>query len=97
MLRDCGLRTRWDLDYPVVHVDLLLGTERPGWITPSARDMNRRAAAALARHRSVRLAPVSHVLVAAAVFHDRSKTPFFIAAGVLVVWAILVSAAGIRS
>lgn len=40
---------------------------------------------------------MSHVLVAAAVFHDRSKTPFFIAAGVLVLWAILVSAAGIRS
>ena len=40
---------------------------------------------------------MSHLLVAAAVFHDRSKTPFFIAAGVLVLWAILVSAAGIRS
>lgn len=38
-----------------------------------------------------------HLLAAAAVFHDRSKTPFFIAAGVLVGWAILVSAAGIRS
>ena len=38
-----------------------------------------------------------HLLAAAAVFHDRSKTPFFIAAGVLVAWAILVSAAGIRS
>ena len=37
------------------------------------------------------------VLVAAAVFHDRSKTPFFIAAGLLVVWAVLVSAVGIRS
>ncbi len=34
MLRDCGLRTHWDLDYPVVHVDLLLGTQRPGWVTP---------------------------------------------------------------
>jgi len=40
---------------------------------------------------------VLHVLAVAAVFHDRSKTPFFIAAGVLVAWAILVSAAGIRS
>jgi plastocyanin len=40
---------------------------------------------------------VLHLLAAAAVFHDRSKTPFFIAAGVLVAWAILVSAAGIRS
>jgi plastocyanin len=40
---------------------------------------------------------VLHALVAAAVFHDRSKTPFFIAAGVLVAWAILVSAFGIRS
>jgi uncharacterized cupredoxin-like copper-binding protein len=40
---------------------------------------------------------VPHLLAAAAVFHDRSKTPFFIAAGVLVAWAILVSAAGIRS
>ena len=34
MLRDCGLRTHWDLDYPVVHVELLLGTQRPGWVTP---------------------------------------------------------------
>jgi GNAT superfamily N-acetyltransferase len=34
MLRDCGLRTHWDLDHPVVHVELLLGTERPGWVTP---------------------------------------------------------------
>ena len=38
-----------------------------------------------------------HLLAAAALFHDRSKTPFFIAAGVLVAWALLVSAAGIRS
>jgi GNAT superfamily N-acetyltransferase len=34
MLRDCGLRTHWDLDHPVAHVELLLGTERPGWVTP---------------------------------------------------------------
>jgi len=34
MLRDCGLQTHWDLDYPVVHVNLLLGTRRPGWSTP---------------------------------------------------------------
>jgi plastocyanin len=40
---------------------------------------------------------VPHLLAAATLFHDRSKTPFFIAAGVLVAWAILVSAAGIRS
>jgi plastocyanin len=40
---------------------------------------------------------VVHALVAAAVFHDRSKTPFFIAAGVLVAWAVFVSAIGIRS
>jgi plastocyanin len=40
---------------------------------------------------------VPHFLVAAAVFHDRSKTPFFIAAGVLVAWAIFVSGVGIRS
>lgn len=38
-----------------------------------------------------------HSFVAAAVFHDRSKTLFFVAAGLLVVWAILVSGAGIRS
>ena len=38
-----------------------------------------------------------HFLVAAAVFHDRSKTPFFIAAGVLVAWAVFVSGVGIRS
>jgi uncharacterized cupredoxin-like copper-binding protein len=37
------------------------------------------------------------LLAAAATFHDKSKTPFFIAAGVLVGWAILVSAVGIRS
>ena len=36
MLRDCGLHTHWDLDYPVVHVNLLLGTRRPGWSTPAA-------------------------------------------------------------
>ena len=36
-------------------------------------------------------------LLAAAVFHDRSKTPFFIAAGLLVAWAVVVSAVGIRS
>ena len=34
MLRDSGLQTHWDLDYPVVHVDLLLVTQRPGWVTP---------------------------------------------------------------
>jgi GNAT superfamily N-acetyltransferase len=34
MLRDCGLRTHWDLDHPVAHVDLVLGSERPGWVTP---------------------------------------------------------------
>jgi GNAT superfamily N-acetyltransferase len=34
MLRDSGLRTHWDLDHPVVHVEILLGTERPGWVTP---------------------------------------------------------------
>ena len=38
-----------------------------------------------------------HLLLAAAAFHDKSKTAFFIAAGVLVAWAVLVSAAGIRS
>jgi azurin len=36
-------------------------------------------------------------VVAAAVFHDRSKTPFFIAAGLLVAWAVFVSVIGIRS
>ena len=36
-------------------------------------------------------------LIAAATFHDSSKTLFFIAAGALVAWAILVSAVGIRS
>jgi len=40
---------------------------------------------------------VLHALLAASVFHDRSKTPFFIAAGILVAWAIVVSAVGIRS
>ena len=38
-----------------------------------------------------------NVLLAAATFHDKSKVPFFIAAGVLVAWALLVSAFGIRS
>ncbi len=33
----------------------------------------------------------------AAAFHDRSKTAFFIAAGVLVGWAVIVSVIGIRS
>jgi plastocyanin len=40
---------------------------------------------------------VLQALLAASVFHDRSKTAFFIAAGVLVAWAVLVSAYGIRS
>lgn len=34
MLRDCGLRTRWDLDYPITRVDLELVGRRPGWATP---------------------------------------------------------------
>ena len=38
-----------------------------------------------------------HLITAAATFHDRSKTAFFIAAGLLVAWALLVSAVGIRS
>jgi len=33
----------------------------------------------------------------AATFHDKSKVPYYIAAGVLVAWAVLVSALGIRS
>jgi len=40
---------------------------------------------------------VLHLLAATTTFHDRSKTPFFIAAGLLVVWAIAVSGIGIRS
>jgi plastocyanin len=40
---------------------------------------------------------VPYSLVAAAVFHDRSKTLFYVAAGVLIAWAIIVSGAGIRS
>jgi hypothetical protein len=40
---------------------------------------------------------VLHLLAATTTFHDRSKTPFFIAAGLLVVWAIFVSGVGIRS
>jgi plastocyanin len=36
-------------------------------------------------------------LLAAATFHDSSKTAFFIAAGVLVAWAVVVSFVGIRS
>jgi len=39
---------------------------------------------------------VPHALAAAA-FHDSSKVAFFIAAGVLVAWAVLVSAVGIRN
>jgi GNAT superfamily N-acetyltransferase len=34
MLRDCGLHSSWALAHPVAHVDLLLGTARPGWATP---------------------------------------------------------------
>jgi hypothetical protein len=40
---------------------------------------------------------VAHLLFATATFHDKSKTLFFIAAGVLVAWAVFVSAIGIRS
>ncbi len=35
-------------------------------------------------------------ILAAATFHDSSKTAFYVAAGVLVAWALLISAAGIR-
>jgi GNAT superfamily N-acetyltransferase len=34
MLRDCGLRSHWDLEHPVAHVELSLGERRPGWATP---------------------------------------------------------------
>ena len=34
MLRDCGLRSRWDLEHPVARVEVLLGAPRPGWTTP---------------------------------------------------------------
>jgi GNAT superfamily N-acetyltransferase len=34
MLRDAGLTSHWDLDFPVTHVDLALGSSRPGWSTP---------------------------------------------------------------
>jgi GNAT superfamily N-acetyltransferase len=34
MLRDCGLRSHWDLEHPLAQVDLLLGQRRPGWATP---------------------------------------------------------------
>jgi GNAT superfamily N-acetyltransferase len=34
MLRDTGLTSHWDLDFPVAHVDLALGSSRPGWSTP---------------------------------------------------------------
>jgi GNAT superfamily N-acetyltransferase len=34
MLRDCGLHTHWDLGHPAVQVDVLPGTQRPGWATP---------------------------------------------------------------
>jgi plastocyanin len=40
---------------------------------------------------------MSQLPLAAATFHDSSKTAFFIAAGLLVGWAVLVSAVGIRS
>ncbi len=33
LLRDCGLRSRWDLGR-VTHVDLELRARRPGWTTP---------------------------------------------------------------
>jgi len=34
MLRDAGLATVWNIDYPVAHVTLDVGGERPGWATP---------------------------------------------------------------
>jgi len=40
---------------------------------------------------------VVHLLLATAAFHDKSKVPFFIAAGVLVAWVVLMSVYGIRS
>lgn len=36
MLRDAGLASSWDLDYPVTQVQLALGTSRPGWKTPES-------------------------------------------------------------
>jgi len=34
MLRDCGLHSFWDLEHPLAHVELVLGTRRSGWVTP---------------------------------------------------------------
>jgi GNAT superfamily N-acetyltransferase len=34
MLRDCGLRSHWDLEHPLARVDILLGPPRRGWATP---------------------------------------------------------------
>jgi GNAT superfamily N-acetyltransferase len=37
MLRDAGLASHWDIDYPMTRVTLRLGGERPGWSTPKPR------------------------------------------------------------
>jgi hypothetical protein len=34
MLRDCGLRSHWDLEHPLARVDILLGPPRRAWATP---------------------------------------------------------------
>ncbi len=37
MLRDAGLASDWDIDYPLTRVTLRLGGSRPGWSTPKPR------------------------------------------------------------
>jgi GNAT superfamily N-acetyltransferase len=44
MLRDAGLTSRWDLDFPVTHVDLALGSSRSGWSTPDVMPIEGTAA-----------------------------------------------------
>lgn len=34
MLRDCGLRSHWDLEHPIARIELMLDEPRPGWTTP---------------------------------------------------------------
>ena len=81
----------------VARVDLLLGTGAGLERTGPGGVADRRALQRTPYGRSARLARVPHLLLAAAEFHDKSKAPFFISAGVLVAWALLVSAVGIRS
>jgi GNAT superfamily N-acetyltransferase len=54
VLRDSGLRTHWDLSYPVAHIELDLEGSRPGWRTPELEPFDYVAVGEATRSGSVR-------------------------------------------